>query len=36
VRWDENGHTTLFFPGTDCVVQQLQRDRKPHKQEVLQ
>lgn len=36
VRWDDNGHTTLFFPGTDCVVQQLQRDRKPLKQEVLQ
>jgi len=18
VRWDESGHTTLFYPGTDC------------------
>ncbi len=23
VRWDDNGHTTLFFPGTDCVVEHL-------------
>lgn len=20
VRWDDNGHTTLFFPGSDCSV----------------
>ncbi len=20
VRWDENGHETLFFPGTDAFV----------------
>jgi hypothetical protein len=20
VRWDDSGHTTLFFPGTDAVV----------------
>lgn len=23
VRWDDNGHTTLFFPGSDCFVQHL-------------
>jgi hypothetical protein len=23
VRWDDSGHTTLFFPGTDCVVKHL-------------
>lgn len=23
VRWDDNGHTTLFYPGTDCVVREL-------------
>ena len=23
VRWDDDGHTTLFFPGTDCVVREL-------------
>lgn len=21
VRWDDNGHTTLFFPGSDCMVE---------------
>ena len=21
VRWDDNGHVTLFFPGSDCVVE---------------
>jgi Domain of unknown function (DUF1918) len=21
VRWDDDGHTTLFFPGTDCTVE---------------
>jgi len=25
VRWDDTGHTTLFFPGSDCVVQPLQQ-----------
>ena len=35
-RWDEDGHTTLFYPGNDCVVQQLRHDRTPLKQEVLQ
>ena len=24
VRWDDTGHTTLLYPGTDCEVQQLQ------------
>ncbi len=23
VRWDETGHTTLFYPGSDCVVEDL-------------
>jgi len=23
VRWDESGHTTLFYPGSDCVVEHL-------------
>ena len=23
VRWDDSGHTTLFFPGSDCFVQHL-------------
>ncbi len=23
VCWDDNGHTTLFFPGTDCTVEHL-------------
>jgi hypothetical protein len=23
VRWDEDGHTTLLFPGTDCTVEHL-------------
>ena len=22
-RWDDSGHTTVFFPGTDCFVQHL-------------
>ncbi|MEZ5219655.1 MAG: DUF1918 domain-containing protein [Ilumatobacteraceae bacterium] len=21
--WDDSGHTTLFYPGTDCTVQHL-------------
>ncbi len=25
VRWDDNGHTTLFFPGSDCFVRHLAR-----------
>lgn len=24
VRWDDTGHATLFFPGSDCVVEHLQ------------
>ncbi len=24
VRWDESGHTTLLFPGTDAVVEHLE------------
>lgn len=27
VRWDDDGHTTLFFPGSDCFVHHL-ADRK--------
>lgn len=23
VRWDDTGHTTLFFPGSDAVVEHL-------------
>jgi hypothetical protein len=23
VRWDESGHVTLFYPGTDCHVETL-------------
>ena len=23
VRWDETGHTTLLYPGTDCEVRHL-------------
>ncbi|MEZ5260049.1 MAG: DUF1918 domain-containing protein [Ilumatobacteraceae bacterium] len=23
VSWDDSGHTTLFYPGTDCTVQHL-------------
>ena len=23
VRWDDDGHTTLLFPGSDCVVEHL-------------
>jgi hypothetical protein len=23
VKWDDDGHTTLFFPGSDCFVQHL-------------
>ena len=23
VRWDDNGHATLFFPGSDCIVRHL-------------
>jgi hypothetical protein len=26
VRWDDTGHTTLFYPGTDCVVQHLEKE----------
>ncbi len=29
VRWDDTGHTTLFFPGSDCVVQQLAHAATP-------
>lgn len=25
VRWDESGHTTLFFPSSDCQVRHLGR-----------
>ncbi|MGI9645535.1 MAG: DUF1918 domain-containing protein [Ilumatobacteraceae bacterium] len=23
VRWDDDGHTTLLFPGSDCIVDHL-------------
>jgi hypothetical protein len=23
VRWDEDGHTTLLFPGPDCTIEPL-------------
>jgi len=23
VRWDDSGHTTLFYPGSDCTVAHL-------------
>ncbi len=23
VRWDDDGHTTLLFPGSDCIVKHL-------------
>ncbi len=25
VRWDDSGHTTLFFPGSDAAVEHLGR-----------
>jgi hypothetical protein len=25
VRWDDSGHVTLLFPGTDAVVEHLER-----------
>ena len=25
VRWDDTGHETLLFPGTDAVVEHLER-----------
>ena len=27
VRWDETGHVTLFYPGSDCVVEHLAHSR---------
>lgn len=26
VRWDEDGHVTLLFPGTDTIVEHLRFD----------
>ncbi|MGD9701661.1 MAG: DUF1918 domain-containing protein [Acidimicrobiia bacterium] len=26
VRWDDNGHTTLYFPGSDALVEPMHRD----------
>jgi hypothetical protein len=23
VRWDDTGHETLLFPGSDCVIEEL-------------
>ena len=28
VRWDDTGHTTLFFPGPDAVVEHLRASEK--------
>ena len=25
VRWDDSGHTTLLYPGTDCFVRHLEQ-----------
>jgi hypothetical protein len=26
VRWDDTGHETLLFPGSDCVIEELQAE----------
>lgn len=28
VRWDETGHVTLFYPGSDCVVEHLEHSHR--------
>jgi hypothetical protein len=28
VRWDDSGHTTLFFPGNDAMVRPLGADEQ--------
>lgn len=28
VRWDDTGHVTLLFPGTDAVIEQLDHGRQ--------
>jgi iron-sulfur cluster repair protein YtfE (RIC family) len=30
VRWDDNGHETIFFPGSDAVVQHLGPEAEEH------
>jgi Domain of unknown function (DUF1918) len=25
IRWDDTGHTSLLFPGSDCVVEDLHK-----------
>jgi hypothetical protein len=27
VRWEDSGHETLFFPGSDAVVQHFEHER---------
>jgi hypothetical protein len=31
VRWEENGHTALFFPGADAVIQHFERVEANHR-----
>ncbi len=31
VRWDEDGHQGLFFPGSDAVVEHFERKASKHK-----
>ncbi len=26
VRWDDTGHESLIFPGSDCVIKELARE----------
>ena len=26
VRWDDSGHETLLFPGSDCVIKHLESE----------
>ena len=29
VRWDDDGHTTLYFPGSDALIEALPADGAP-------
>ncbi len=29
VRWDEDGHTTLLFPGPDCTIEPMAEHATP-------
>jgi hypothetical protein len=29
VRWGDDGHTSLFFPGADAEVQHFEGEREP-------